>query len=248
MLKNVFKFFSYMIKRALILAAGRGNRLREHTKEKPKCLVEVKGKPILEYQFEALMENGVKDVIIVIGYKGEKIKEFVQNSKFKDLNIKFVKNKEFDSSNSSYSFLLASDKVKDEPYIHLNCDLIFLPSLLKKLIESKYDNVIVIDNKIKLANNMEQVHMKGDKIVHMQNTLLKGAVGKAAGVAKFSPKNIFWIKKRSEEYLAKGDKNQNYYGIIREAIKHLDFYGSYSDDEILFEINSTEDLEKVNGL
>ena len=237
-----------MVKRALILAAGMGNRLGEYTKDNPKCLVEVNGKSILEYQLEALRENGIKDIVIVVGYKGDKIKDFVKNHKFKNLNIKLVDNKEFESSNSSYSFALASDKVKDEPYIHLNCDIVFLPSLIKKLIESKYENVIVLDKKIKLSDNMEQVHLEEDKIIHMQNTLLEGAIGKAAGVAKFSPRNISWIKKRAERYIAKGDKNQNYYGIIREAVKHLDFYGLDPGDETLFEVNSVDDLEKAKEL
>ena len=223
-----------------------GNRLGVHTKKKPKCLVEVNGKSILEYQLEALEENEIKDVVIVIGYRGDRIKEFIKSHKFKNLNIKMVENKEFESSNSSYSFLLASDEVKNKSYIHLNCDIVFLPSLIKKLIESKYDDVIVLDKKIKLSDNMEQVHLEGDKITHMQNTLLKGAVGKATGVAKFSPKNIFWIKKKAEEYITNGDKNQNHYGIIGDAVKHLDFYGLDPGDEVLFEVNSIEDLKKAS--
>lgn len=237
-----------MIKKALILAAGIGNRLGEHTKDKPKCLVEVNEKPILEYQLEALIENGINEVVIVLGYKADKIKEFIKRSKFKDLKIKFIENKEFNSSNSSYSFWLASDEVKDESYIHLNCDIIFFSSLLKKLIESKYKNVIVIDKKIKLTDNMEQVHMEDDKIIHMQNTLLEGSVGKATGVGKFSSENIFWIKNRAKDYISKGDKNQNHYGIIREAVKHLNFYGLDAGDEVLFEINSVNDLNNAHAI
>src|SRR3989344_7520019 len=179
-----------MIKKALILAGGRGRRLDDYTKDKPKCLIEIEGKCFLDYQLEALEKNNIKEVIIVIGDKGDKIKEFIQNPKFKNLDIKIVENKEFELTNSSYGVWLVRDEIKQEHYIHLNCDLIFSADLLKRVIESKHENVIVIDTKIELKDNMEQVYMDEDnKITHMQNTLLEGAVGKAVGVAKFSPKN-----------------------------------------------------------
>lgn len=235
-----------MIKKALILAGGKGKRLGQYTNDRPKCLIEVGGKSFLEYQLEALEKNEIKDVIIVTGYKDEKVREFIRNSKFINLKIKLIKNVNFDSTNSSYGFWLAKDEIKNEPYIHLNCDILFSPCLLKKLIESKYNDVIVIDKKIKLKDNMEQVYMHGDKIIHMQNTLLKDAVGKAIGIAKFSSKNILWIKKKTEEYINNGDKNKNHYGIIREAIKYMNFFGLDPEEENIFEVNSLEDLNKIN--
>lgn len=54
--------------RAILLAAGMGNRLRPLTLETPKSLIEVNGKPLLERQVEYLKEKGVEDIIVVIGY------------------------------------------------------------------------------------------------------------------------------------------------------------------------------------
>jgi len=231
--------------KALILAAGMGTRLLENTKEIPKCLVRVNGKPILEYQLEALMANDIKDIVIVVGYKAEKIREFIDsNEKFRDLNIQFVENKEYAESNSSYSFWLAKDKIKDESYLHFNCDIIFFADLLKEVIESKYDNVIVIDTKIDLDESMEQVLMEGDQIKIMEKENLKNAHGKAVGIAKFSPENINWIINRLNDYISKGDKNQNFYGMIRQAVHHRKFYGIKTRDHKVVEINNIADLKK----
>ncbi|MFH1641364.1 MAG: phosphocholine cytidylyltransferase family protein [Nanoarchaeota archaeon] len=234
--------------KALILAAGLGKRLGDNTKDIPKSLVEVNGKPILQYQLEAIKENGVSDIIIVIGHNGHRIKEYLANNlQFSKLNFTFVENRIPDKSNSAYSLWLAKDQIKDTPYLHFNCDIILSSSLLKKLIDSVYPDVIVIDKKVQLKNNMEQVIMEGDKIVKMQNTLLDGAVGKGIGVAKLSPKNVQWLIQKIDEYLEKGDKNQNYYGIIRQAVNYLDFYGLDSGYELLFEINTEDDLKNVSA-
>jgi choline kinase len=232
--------------KALILAAGMGTRLGKNTRDIPKCLVEVGGKPILGYQLEALMQNGVNDLIIVIGYKGHKIKEYVR--KVWGLRVKFVVNMDYAKSNSSYSFWLARELVGNGTYIHLNCDIIFSGRLLENVIKSNYGDVIVIDHKITLADNMEQVILEGDKIVKMDNVHFKAAMGKAVGIAKFSQKNVQWIVKRVGEHIECGDKNQNFFGVIREAVKHHDFFGLSSGDELLIEVNSSEDLRKARSI
>lgn len=57
--------------KAIILAAGRGSRMKDLTDERPKCLVELRGKPLLEWQLEAMSEAGITEIAIVTGYKRE---------------------------------------------------------------------------------------------------------------------------------------------------------------------------------
>ena len=66
--------------KAMILAAGLGSRLQSLTKFKPKALIEVAGKPIMAYQLDALIANGISHIGVVTGYQGDKIRSFV--SKF----------------------------------------------------------------------------------------------------------------------------------------------------------------------
>ncbi|WP_405030820.1 NDP-sugar synthase [Metallosphaera sp.] len=62
--------------KAVILGAGYGSRLRPLTNEKPKPLVEIKGKPILEWQINWLKKHGIKEIVITTGYKREMIMEW----------------------------------------------------------------------------------------------------------------------------------------------------------------------------
>ena len=66
---NERKILGYTFMKTIILAAGRGSRMGNLTDEKPKCLLEVFGKPLIEHQIEALTKGGIEDIAIVTGYK-----------------------------------------------------------------------------------------------------------------------------------------------------------------------------------
>src|SRR3989338_5546641 len=74
----------------LILAGGKGTRLKPITHEIPKPLVPLQGKPIVEYTMDLFKRFGIKDVLLSIGYKGEKIKDHYGNGKRHDLNIVYL--------------------------------------------------------------------------------------------------------------------------------------------------------------
>ncbi len=77
---------------ALIPAAGVGTRLRPQTHNKPKALVSVGGKPIISHIIEAVISHGIKDIVIIIGYFGEKIKQYVPRA-HPDVKFTFVEQK-----------------------------------------------------------------------------------------------------------------------------------------------------------
>ncbi|MCB1189575.1 MAG: nucleotidyltransferase family protein [Flavobacteriales bacterium] len=70
--------------KALLLAAGIGSRLRPITNTIPKCLVEINGKPLLEYWLELLINNGINEILINTHYKSEKVVDFINNNKYKE--------------------------------------------------------------------------------------------------------------------------------------------------------------------
>ncbi|MFH1257072.1 MAG: nucleotidyltransferase family protein [Candidatus Diapherotrites archaeon] len=83
-----------MIRKAFILAGGKGERLRPLTNEIPKPLIEVKGKPILQYSVELLREAGVKEIVLGVGYKAEKIKVFFGNGEKFGVKVFYSEEKE----------------------------------------------------------------------------------------------------------------------------------------------------------
>lgn len=129
--------------KGVILAAGVGSRLKPITDTKPKCLVTVAGKPILEYQLDAYRLAGIKDIIIVIGYKGEQIEKYCQD--INDLNINIIKNEDFEHTNNMYSLYLAKSFLIGESFILNNADLVIEKNIVKHMVNSKKEDLVVVD-------------------------------------------------------------------------------------------------------
>ncbi len=232
--------------KALILAAGVGSRLGGITQELPKCLVPVCGKPILEYQLDALLANGIKEVALVLGYKKEKILDFIFScEKYKEMTFTFALNTEYATTNSSYSYFQARSLIGSEPYIHLNCDIVLFAPLIKRLKESAFDNTILVDRKVKLDDSMEQVILDGSRVVQMDKANLIGAHGRGSGMAKLSPSAIVVMKERVSGFVAQGDKNQHCHGLMRYALTRVPFHALDADDLLFREINNPEELREA---
>jgi len=106
-------------KQALILAGGKGTRLKPITHEIPKPLVPLHGKPILEYSLDLFKKFGIKDIMISIGFKGEKIKEYFGDGKRFGVNITYLKENE--PLGTAGPLRLAKNLIKG-PFIVCNAD------------------------------------------------------------------------------------------------------------------------------
>jgi len=229
---------------AVILAAGRGSRLKDYSKDKPKPLLEVNGKPIIDYQLESLKNNNVNNVIIVIGYKNKVLKNYLNAKWSKQINITYIKNEIYFKTNSAYSLFLARNMIKSDFYFHLNCDTIFSDNILFELINSSYQNQIVINNSLELCDNMEQVRLdRNGKIIKMDNKYDVNAIGKAMGLAKISCKSLSNIIDIIENYHKSKNYMNNFYGIIRECLFNHDFYSLILKGDLIVDINNTAELK-----
>ena len=125
---------------AIILAAGRGTRLRPLTDNIPKSLVEINGKSFLENDLEALAKHDeVKEAIIVLGYKKEMIKDKIGNE-YKGLEITYVENDDWDTTNNIYSLWMAMDHVEDD-FILMEGDIFFDHDILDCIFNNRERNI-----------------------------------------------------------------------------------------------------------
>jgi L-glutamine-phosphate cytidylyltransferase len=123
--------------KAIILAAGQGTRLRPLTENKPKCLVNLFGKSLLEHQLKIFRECDIEDISLVKGFQENKINES---------NITYFINVNYETTNMVESLFCAKDKLIDSVIISYG-DIIFENKVLKKLIESKDDCSVIVDLK-----------------------------------------------------------------------------------------------------
>ena len=128
---------------SIILAAGMGKRLKKYTKDGTKCMVPVNGKPIIDYTLESLSKAGIKKITVVIGYKGEKLKNYIKD-KYPYLEINFIENPVYDKTNNIYSLFLAKDVLVEDDTILLESDLVFKPEIISDLVNSCEENLAVL--------------------------------------------------------------------------------------------------------
>ena len=125
---------------AIIPVAGAGTRLRPLTYTQPKVLISVAGKPILSFIIDELQENGITDFIFVIGYLGEKIKEFVEKN-YPNLNAKFVTQDKREGL--GHAIWMAKDALdlEKELVIHLGDTIVDID--IKQILAEKYSTLVI---------------------------------------------------------------------------------------------------------
>lgn len=130
--------------KVIILAAGQGTRLRPLTDDRPKCMVEVNGKSIIERQLETMHACGIKDedITIITGYCSE-----VLRKKFKDTKMNIIVNKDFETTNMVCSLMCAGDLMREQDDILISYgDIIYNETVLQKILHSQEESSVIVDD------------------------------------------------------------------------------------------------------
>ena len=126
------------------MAAGMGRRLGELTNDNTKCMLEVNGTRLINRTLDALSDIGISRVVLVVGYKAENVKRWI-GDKYKDIDIVYVENSVYDKTNNIYSLFLAKEHLVEDDTLLLESDLIFEPSVLRRIVEEPYPNLALVD-------------------------------------------------------------------------------------------------------
>lgn len=129
--------------RAVILAAGLGSRLKTLTAGKPKCMVTVNGRCIIDYQIGALLAAGVESVHVVTGFRAEQLEAHLRSQYPGDTRISCVENADYASTNNMYSLSLCADMVGGEQFLLMNADVVFDESIVRSLVEAPGSRICV---------------------------------------------------------------------------------------------------------
>ena len=121
--------------KALIIAAGIGSRLKKHTENLPKCMLDFGGKTLLQRQIDAYNKNNIKDISLIRGYKKEKI-----NYK----GLRYFENKDYKNNNILNSIFYA-EKIINGNIIISYSDILFDPMVVQRTIDSNHDISVVVD-------------------------------------------------------------------------------------------------------
>ena len=240
---------------AIILAAGMGKRLGELTRENTKCMVKVREQTLIERMIRQLSESNVKRIIIVVGYKGEKVKALIGN-KINNTPILYIENKIYDKTNNIYSLYLAKDFLIEDETLLLESDLIFADSILEKLIADPYPNLAVV---AKYQSWMDGTVVTLDEDNNILNFISKKAFVFAHKDSYYKTVNIYKFSKEFSmnkyvpflEAYCKALGNNEYYEQVLKVISLLDkpdLKALKIEDEKWYEIDDLQDLNNAEAL
>ena len=127
-----------------MLAAGMGKRLAKYTQNNTKCMVEVAGEKLIDRTIDALKIAGINRFVIVIGYKGENLRNYILEHHKDEMEFVFIENKDYAKTNNIYSFYLARKEIVKDDTILLESDVIFEKDLIKKMAEYKLPDIAAV--------------------------------------------------------------------------------------------------------
>ncbi|MEK7118870.1 MAG: phosphocholine cytidylyltransferase family protein, partial [Patescibacteria group bacterium] len=180
------------MKTAVILAAGRGTRLRQLTEKTPKCLIRVGGLPILHRQLAALEKNGITEAIVVVGFLAETVRQYV-NAHFPHMKSVFVVNDRFASTNTLYSLALAAQHIPaDSEVFLLNGDVVFDREIIRYLLDADPTKSYIAANRERCGEEEIKISLAEDGTIALLSKKVNPAeaLGEGVGINKFSPS--FW--------------------------------------------------------
>jgi len=205
--------------KAILISAGKGERLYPLTKNTPKSLLEVgNGLSILETQIHSLSENNIKDIVIITGFKAEQIEAKIKDYQDK-INFTTVYNPFFDVSNNLISVWMARHHMTEE-FISINGDDIFSAEVIENLLKCDNDITMVIDEKDEYDDDdMKVIHKDGNILEVSKKIEQEKANGESVGIIKFANKGPK-IYTDMLDQMVRDPKNRNvfYLKAIQEII------------------------------
>lgn len=168
--------------KAVILCAGVGGRLRPLTEDRPKCLVGVGGRTILERCLGNLETAGIGEIVIVTGYRRDLIERFVAERGLP--SVAFVHNESFARTNTAFSLNRALKTVGSD-FILVNGDVLFDPVILEDLLRFPGPNCLAVDPDVPLDGEEVKVVMRAGRVARVGKDVDPAlSLGEAIGLNK----------------------------------------------------------------
>ena len=241
---------------AIILAAGMGRRLGEYTKDNTKCMVPVNGVRLIDRVLNQLSELDLKRVVIVVGYKGKELVDYIGNRYDDKVKIEFVSNPIYDKTNNIYSLWKVEKQLQEDDTLLLESDLIYDDKLLHMIVENPYPNLALV---AKYETWMDGTMVRIDSDNNIVNFVPKKAFKYSEVNSYYKTVNIYKFSKDFSEktYVpflnayCKVMGNNEYYEQVLRVITLLDKSTMKAlpiGNERWYEIDDVQDLDIAETL
>lgn len=233
-----------------------GRRLGELTKENTKCMVPVNGVRLIDRLLGQLSGLKLNRVIIVVGYQGQKLIDYIGNRYEGKLKIEFAENPIYDKTNNIYSLSMVKDKLQEDDTLLIESDLIFSDRFFPMIIENPYPNLALV---AKYESWMDGTMVRLDEEQHIVNFISKDAFDYSDVYSYYKTVNIYKFSKDflQHQYVpfldayTKAVGNNEYYENVLRIISMLNSHNMKAlpvGNEKWYEIDDKQDLDIAEAL
>ena len=241
---------------AIILAAGMGRRLGEFTKNNTKCMVPVNGVKLIDRMLTQLAALHLQRVVIVVGYEGQRLRNYIGNRYDDVLRIEYVNNPVYDKTNNIYSLALAKEQLQEDDTLLIESDLIFDDSMFPLILDDPRPNLALV---AKYETWMDGTMVCIDDDCNIVNFVPKKAFSYAETYRYYKTVNIYKFSREFSrhkyvpflEAYTKAVGNNEYYEQVLRVITLLDKTDLKAlpiTTEKWYEIDDVQDLDIASAL
>ena len=241
---------------AIILAAGMGRRLGELTKENTKCMVPVNGTRLIDRLLGQLSGLALNRVIIVVGYQGQKLIDYIGHRYDDQLKIEFAENPIYDKTNNIYSLSIVKNQLQEDDTLLIESDLIFSDRFFPMILENPYPNLALV---AKYESWMDGTMVRLDDEQNIVNFISKEAFDYSDVASYYKTVNIYKFSKDflQQQYVpfldayTKAVGNNEYYENVLRIISLLNSHNMKAlpvGNEKWYEIDDKQDLDIAEAL
>jgi len=230
--------------KAIVLAAGIGKRFKEITDQRPKCLIEIQGKTLLERTLSALGAAGVREAVVVIGYRGEMIEQQI-GPRCAGVRVRYVFNARYDKG--AILSLWSARAEFDDDLLIMDADVLFPVALIARLVRSPHANCFLLDASAVNTGEEQMLLTRGGRVLD----IVRGGcgdfelIGESVGFLKVSGDDAPLLRAILDDLVAQG----------RDTIEHEEAFPLFLaqravgfeqvDDLPWTEIDFPADLERA---
>ena len=238
----------------VILAAGMAKRLRPLTDTKPKCLLEVGGRTLLERTVDAMQQAGISEFVVVTGYRGDMIRDYLSDLKPQFSNLKpqftFLHNADYEHNNNIYSLWMAGEKVRGKDFLLMDSDILCDPAAVVCIARQEGSALAV--NRHELGEEEMKVVVDADmRITEISKTCSpEAAMGESVGIERITADYGEALFRELDQMILKEGLIDIFYERAFERLipQGHTFKVVDTTDFFSYEIDTPEDYERANEL
>ena len=223
--------------KAVILAAGIASRLRPLTDTTPKCLLKVGERCLLQRAFDALLQNGFREFVIVTGYRQQQIVNFLE-AHYPALEVTFIYNEKYASTNNIYSLWLDSD-------------ILFDPQIVAKLLGYGQADALALNHHTLGEEEIKVIADNDGKVLEISKTCsISRAIGESIGIEKMSAAYTEALFRELEVMITKEGLDNIFYERAFERLipQGHSFYALDTTEYFSVELDTVNDFEQAQRL